>query len=190
MGVPIASLLKELSGGDLRSSGRANHIVARVAREPALFRRLFRGLSSLDRIVGMRAADAIEKITVDRPELLLPYKRDLLELAASSGEKEFRWHMALLLPRLKLRVSERAAAMDILHEYLGDGSSIVRTCAMQGLADFACQDVSLIPRVRPLMERLTAIGTAAMRARGRKILKQLNDAGARPHDTCCVYNEL
>jgi hypothetical protein len=107
MGVPIASLLKELSGGDLRSSGRANHIVARVAREPALFRQLFRGLSSRDRIVRMRAADAIEKITVDRPELLLPYKRDLLELAASSGEKEFRWHMALLLPRLKLRVSGR-----------------------------------------------------------------------------------
>lgn len=121
----------------------------------------------------MRAADAIEKITVDRLELLLPYKRELLGLAASSREKEFRWHMALLLPRLKLRGSERLAAMDILHEYLGDGSSIVRTCAMQGLADLARLDPSLIPRIRPLIEKLTAIGTAAMRARGRKILKQL-----------------
>ena len=121
----------------------------------------------------MRTADAIEKITVDRPELLVPYKYELLELAASSGEKEFRWHMALLLPRLKLRGSERLAAMDILHEYLGDGSSIVRTCAMQGLADLARLDPSLIPRIRPLIEKLTAIGTAAMRARGRKILKQL-----------------
>lgn len=171
--VPLQSLLKTLSGGDLRSIGRSNEIVARVIAKPSLFRQLIRGLASSDRIVRMRAADAIEKITVSRPELLRPHKRKLLELAARAEEKEFRWHMALLLPRLSLLPSERMAAVDILHEYLRDRSSIIRTFAMQSLADFARDDKNLMSRVLPLIEELTENGTPAMRARGRKLLKQL-----------------
>ena len=171
--VPWQSLLKTLSGGDLRSIGRSNEVVARVIARPSLFRQLIQGLTSRDRIVRMRAADAIDKISLSRPELLAPHKRKLLELAARAEEKEFRWHMALLLPRLSLRPSERMAVVDILHEYLRDRSSIVRTFAMQSLADLAREDRNLMSRVLPLIEELTENGTPAMRARGRKLLKQL-----------------
>jgi hypothetical protein len=122
----------------------------------------------------MRAADAIEKITLDRPELLRPYARDLLALAAGAEEKEFRWHMALLLPRLDWKGRERAAAVDTLYEYLRDRSSIVKTFAIEGLADLAHKDRNLLSRLLPLIEKLTSDGTPAMRARGRKILKKLS----------------
>jgi hypothetical protein len=164
---------KGLAGGDLRSIGRSNEVVKRVLRGPRLFGLLFRQLASPDRVVRMRVADAVEKITVDRPQLLGPYKRRILALAARAEDKEFRWHMALLMARLDLRPPERAAALDILHDYLRDPSSIVKTCAMQGLADLSRDDRRLRAQVLPLVRELTRTGTPAMRARGLKLLKQL-----------------
>jgi hypothetical protein len=168
------SMLKKLSGGDRRSIGRSNEIVAEVLARPGHFRHVFAGLSSDDPVVRMRAADAVEKITVRRPELLQPFKKKLLAVAGSTGQQEVRWHAALMIPRLKLTARERAVAADIFFDYLRDRSSIVKTWAMQALFDLACNDSSLLAKILPLVEELTEIGTPAMRARGRKILQHLN----------------
>ena len=69
--------------------------------------------------------------------------------------------------------------MDIVFDYLRDRSSIVKTFAMQALADLASQDASLRAQILPLLEELTAIGTPAMRARGRKLLQHLNRPRAK-----------
>ena len=87
--------------------------------------------------------------------------------------------MAPLFSRMDLGAKERAVAVDILFDYLRDKSSIVRTFAMQGLAELAVRDVSLKAKVLPLLEELTEIGTPAMRARGRKLLALLNRQPAR-----------
>lgn len=169
----IHTILKKLAGGDRRSLGRANEVVEGVLARPPDFRVLFQGLSLVDAVVRMRAADAMEKVTRKRPELLLPYAKKLLSIAAGEEQIEVRWHMALMLPRLRLSRGERDAAVDILHDYLKDSSSIVKTFAMQGLADFALRDSGLLRRVLPMIEELTQIGTPAMRARGRKLLTAL-----------------
>jgi hypothetical protein len=44
---------------------------------------------------------------------------------------------------------------------------------MQALADLAATDPRLKSQIKPLLEELTQIGTPAMRARGRKILRNL-----------------
>ncbi|HYL46532.1 MAG TPA: hypothetical protein VEU52_05870 [Candidatus Limnocylindrales bacterium] len=137
---------------------------------------------STDRLVRLRAADAIEKITVKNPTLLQPYKRQLLEVAGRTDEKEVRWHMAQILPRLEFSARHRAAAMDILFEYLRDTSSIVKTFAMQAIADLAAEDKVLAAKVLPMIQELNEIGTPAMRARGRKILRHLNPLRAKAYD--------
>jgi len=172
-------ILKRLSGGDRRSIGRSNEIVAEVLAHPGHFRRVFAGLSSDDAIIRMRAADAVEKITAQRPELLQPFKKKLLAAAGSTDQQEVRWHAALMIPRLELTPKERAVAVDILFDYLRDRSSIVKTFAMQGLADLASKDSSLHGKILPLLEELTEIGTPAMRARGRKLLQHLNRQRAK-----------
>jgi hypothetical protein len=166
-------ILAKLAGGDRRSIGRSSEVAARVLARPALFRPLFDGLSSDDLVMRMRSADAIEKITLERPDLLRPFRKKLFEIAGSSDQQEVRWHVAMMLPRLKLNPRERALALDILFDYLRDRSSIVKTFAMQALADLATQDVALQSKILPLLEELTEVGTPAMRARGRKILQRL-----------------
>jgi hypothetical protein len=49
----------------------------------------------------------------------------------------------------------------------------VKTFAMQALASLATPDPNLKSQIRPLLEELTQIGTPAMRARGRKLLRNL-----------------
>jgi hypothetical protein len=51
-----------LTGGDLRSIGRSNEIVSSIKNQKE-FDILFELLFSSDRILVMRAADAIEKVT-------------------------------------------------------------------------------------------------------------------------------
>src|SRR5271170_7344792 len=131
------STLKKLSGGDRRSIGRSNEVAAQVLAHPANFPHLVKGLAADDPVLRMRAADAIEKISAQRPELLRPYKRKLLAIAGSTNQQEIRWHAALIIPRLKLTPKERAAALDILFDYLRDKSSIVKTFAMQAIWDLA-----------------------------------------------------
>jgi hypothetical protein len=118
----------------------------------------------------MRAADAVEKVTRVKPELLLPHKKELLGLLALEEQQEVRWHLAVMAPRMKLNAKERQVVVESLQRYLQDRSSIVRTFALQGLADLARMDASLRDGVVEILRTATRNGTAAMKARSRKLL--------------------
>lgn len=167
------NLLAQLEGGDRRSLGRADEIADTVSKKPRLFRALFKGLWSADALVRMRAADAAEKVTRTKRELLQPYKKELLGLLAEEHQQEVRWHLAVMVPRLTLTQKELEVAAASLHAYLQDPSSIVRTFALQGLADLAEGDRSLRPAVVELLRASTRSGTAAMKARSRKLLERM-----------------
>ena len=125
---------KELDGDDLRSIGNANKIVSLV-RDQSSFDQLFRLLFHAKRQIVMRAADAIEKITIQHPEYLTPYKKELFEISLHDNKIELKWHLAQLLPRLELSKPERRKAWEILFEWASNKneSKIVRVNALQGL---------------------------------------------------------
>jgi hypothetical protein len=126
-----------------------------------------------DPVVRMRAADAAEKASARHKALLAPHKPELLGLLCEATQQELRWHLAQMVPRLELTAEERRRAMSALRLYLRDRSSIVKTCAMQALADFTGQDPALQSEVLELLRKLTETGTPAMRARGRKLLRRM-----------------
>lgn len=167
-------LLQALSGGDRRSVGEANRAVAAILENPALIEVLFQGLESTDPVLRMRCADAIEKVTRRRPELLSPFKPTILLQLSQIEQREVRWHVAPLLARLSLTADEELTVVELLLAYTHDRSSIVKTMSMQALADLARRNPRLLPKVAKQIEELTAIGTPAMRARGRRLLKSLN----------------
>jgi hypothetical protein len=175
--VDRADVLHRLEGGDRRSIGSVEQVVADVLDDPALFGALFQGMLDDDPIIRMRCADAVEKITAVHPEYLQPSKKELLQRVARSEQQEVRWHVAQMVPRLDLNTKERRAVVSILLGYLEDRSKIVKTCAMQALADLAEADPDLWAQVIPLLEDLTETGSPAMASRGRKLLKRLRPSG-------------
>lgn len=170
------SIVAMLSGGDRRSLGRANEAAALATKRRAVFAQLMKAIWHEDPIVRMRAADAAEKVSREHPDWLAPYKAELLGLLNEETQQEVRWHLLQMLTRLPLTREECRAAIAIVQTYLEDRGSIVKTFAMQTLADLAMQDASLRPDVLNTIRELTKKGTPAMRARGRHLLKRLESA--------------
>jgi len=168
-------ILLRLAGGDRRTTGRSDEVERMVSRNGELFPRLIAGLWSADPLVRMRAADVAEKVTRSNREVLRPYKKALLDLMVEVKEKEVRWHVAVMVPRLLLNAKERKLVVSVLNDYLEDDSSIVKTFALQGLADLTRDDPSLRPRVMELLREAARNGTAAMKARSRKLLLHLEE---------------
>ncbi|MGZ3751333.1 MAG: hypothetical protein ACXVB0_07670 [Mucilaginibacter sp.] len=123
-----------LSGGDLRSIGQSNSVVLKIKNQEN-FDELFKLLFFNDRLVIMRAADAIEKISIKAPHYLAKHKNELIELCYTVCPKELKWHLALLIPRVDLNTEELNSANDILMKWATDKteSRIVRVNSIQGL---------------------------------------------------------
>jgi hypothetical protein len=164
------------AGRHCLSSGRTAEVIDLVRAHPRKAAQLLECLWDEDPGVAMRAADALEKLSRNHPSLLSSRKAPLLGLLAQATENKLRWSLALTIPRLKLTIPECSRVSDTLQSWLEDASSIVKTCALQGLADLTSQDPSLQPVVLDLLRIHSRSGTPAMRARGRMLLRQLEDS--------------
>jgi hypothetical protein len=169
----MANILSRLRGGDRRSIGKVNEVVAAVRKKPDLFKDLVNGLFDENPVVRMRAADAMEKISLDNPQSLQPFKTELIRLAQQTQQQELRWHTAQMIPRLKLTPKEAATVTDILFDYLNDKSKIVVTFAIQALSDLALTKGDASARVIRAIEKLTRTGSPAIQSRGKKLLPKL-----------------
>ena len=167
------AIIRKLAVGDRRQKGASEAVVAQVLREPRQFRRLLAGLRETEPAVRMRVADAVEKISRARPELLWPFKREFIGSFAKIEQKEVRWHLAQIFPRLPLTPRERARVFEILVGWLADDSRIVKTFAMQGLADIAESDGRYRVRASRIVQRLAAGGIPAVCSRAKKLLPRL-----------------
>ena len=169
---PIRAMLSE--GRGRISVGRAEEVAALVLAQPEKFSRLMECLWDRDPGVVNRAAHALERVTRDAMPVFGPildsWKTSLLGLLPQATENKLRWHLA--------QECRRTAAA--LRSWLQDGSSIVKTMAMQGLVDLTHQDASLLPEVLDLLRILSRSGTPAMRARGRLLLIKLEAAQDTP----------
>ncbi len=178
------NILEKLTGGDRRSIGRSNEVVADVLKTPALFNEVFNGMFSNDPIIRMRSADAIEKITAGHPKYLQPYKLKLIYDVARIDQQEVRWHVAQMIPRLDLTQKEIDHVVQILICDLQNKSSIVRTFGMQALSDLAEKHPSLRPQVLELLKELTRTGSPAMKSRGLKLLRKLQATEYGRQESC------
>jgi hypothetical protein len=107
----------------------------------------------------------VEKTSALHPEYLAPHRATLIDCVARLDQKEVRWHAAQMLSRVEWNETELQQVIDILTGYLNDRSSIVKTFAMQALADLAQQHSALRPAFMVHLQELTATGTLAMKAR-------------------------
>ncbi len=140
----MVSFEKILSGGDLRSIGKSDSVVLKIQNQND-FDELFKCMFHKDRIVVMRAADTIEKITINNPTYLTKHKKKILELCNTAIDKELKWHLALLIPRLHLDRMELGKTWNTLTHWAEDKreSRIVRVNSIQGLFELSKQEKSL-----------------------------------------------
>ncbi|HEY1986310.1 MAG TPA: hypothetical protein VGG85_12915 [Terracidiphilus sp.] len=165
------------AGRHALSMGRVPEIAELVRSQPKRVGRLMELLWDDDGGVANRAADVMERISRDpSPALwrrLVAFKEALLGLLTEARFIKVRWNLALLIARFPLTVGEARRAAAALETYLDDRSSIVKTAALQGLADLTRHDSASLPSVLDILRIQGRSGTPAMRARSRHLLKRL-----------------
>ena len=161
---------KILAGGDLRSIGKSDSVVFKVNNQKD-FDELFTCLFHADRLVVMRAADTIEKITLSNPQYLKKHNPAIIKLANTSTNKELIWHLALLIPRLPLKGGEFSNAWSLLTRWARnkENSRIVRVNAMQGLFEMLKQKNEWEHEFYQLLTDLEKENIPSINARIRKI---------------------
>lgn len=134
-----------------------------------------------DPVLRMRAADAVEKASRERPELLAPFKAKLLREVAEVEQQEVRWHLAQILPRLQLDAEEWAIALAFLEDCLQHQSRIVQVNALQAMFDLAHTAPSgeelgtVRAKLAWKLDELLETGSPAVKARARRLKKQLEN---------------
>lgn len=157
----------------MRSIGKANQVTEAV-RTQAEFDELFYALHSDERIVTMRAADAIEKITQSRPEFLTGHKKELLNFLGSEMNIELKWHLALLMPRLSWEKTELAVVWSALKTWAADKteSKIVRANSIQALCELSERNVEHRQEFETILHKIGEENVPSLNARIRQFRKK------------------
>ncbi len=170
----MPKILKKLSGGDLRSIGRADEVAQDIIKKPELFEEVFEGLKQNDPRIRMRTADAIQKVSEKHPEYLEPYKSRLINEISKIEQPEVQWHLAQMFSCLRLTAAERLTVFTILENYIKNtDSAIVKVNSLQILADLANQESQLKNRAIAIIEAEIKKGSPAVFSRGKKLLSLL-----------------
>lgn len=163
-------LRKNLTGGDRRSIGRADAVAVRAANDPGLCAALVDLLSDRDSRVAMRAADALEKATRKRPDLLAPSKAVIVALLPHTGQAEVLWHLLQMLPRLPLTQEERHVLAPKVRASLSHPSCIVQAEAITSLSHLLDAEPALQEAWLQDLEGLARAGPPSVRVRARRCL--------------------
>lgn len=160
-----------LSGGDPRTLGRVDEAITLVIDDDTRLEELFGCLFHEDPIVRMRAADGLEKVAAQQPELLEPYVDRLLTEVPEIDQPSVQWHLAQILEEVMLSDEQRRHAVAVLKRVLGSSEDwIVLTATMQTLAGFAVGDEALRAWLIPVLaSRLTDSRKAVAKRAGRML---------------------
>ena len=171
----MTQILGWLSGGDLRSDGMANEAAEFVLKNPEIFDELFEGLSVSDDVVRGRAADALEKVSRRRPDLLVEHLPALIEVAEADHVPMVKMHLAMIFGQLAMYKERRGELIAILLALLDNRSVFTRSWAVASLCILARMYPEESPRILESIEPIQRDPSIAMRTRARKAIEILTD---------------
>jgi hypothetical protein len=163
-------LTQLLMGNDRR---RLNNL--KIVLESVTDQKHFDGLFALifhhERTLVMRAADAVEKITVKKPQYLKPHKLQLLSMLKNADHIELRWHLAQLVSRLDLSSSELSDTIHILQYWVlnRNESKIVRVNALQAVFDISRKHPEFTAAFERIANSIKSEPIPSLQARLRKL---------------------
>ena len=167
-----SSLEHMLCGGDRRSIGAADEAARCLLSRKWSADEFLSLIEHASPVVRMRAADALEKATRESPALIADKHHRLLALLDSDQPKEITWHLLQMAPRLVWKVHYRKVLLSKIEHAFADPSAIVRTSALQALADLSSQGRIFDSAFRRRLAAAMTSKSPALRARARKLQKQ------------------
>lgn len=173
------NLLKKLSGGDLRSDGRANEVAEEIIKNLQLIDKLFRWLNESDDVIRARTTHALEKISRTNPELLLEIIPLLIKLACEVEVPMVKWHLAMIFGNIPNSQKNLDEITSILIYLLKDKSAFVKSWSISSLAIQGRKNQNKRRKIIASITPLTNYKNASIISRARKALKILENESER-----------
>ncbi len=126
-------IIEWLSIGDLRSDGQANEVAAMALAQPIIFPDLLEGLTDKNDVVRGHAADALEKVSREMPELFIPELARLIQVVRTEAVPMVRWHLAMIFGNLAHDHILTDPVIPTLLDMLGDESAFVKSWCISSL---------------------------------------------------------
>ncbi len=163
--------IMNLLGDDGRRSVRyVDQTVKRLGERPDFVPVVIGCMLNSHRGLAMRAADAAEKFSRRHVESLQPYVEDLVKIAITQTQREVRWHLAQLLPRLKLSYEQAKSLLDIWNnDFYNSPSRLVRVASLQAVHDIAKNYPSARKKFEQMLDFALERGGASVKARARQL---------------------
>ena len=169
------TLLERFTSGDLRSDIMASEVAAEVINDLSLLPDLTAGLNEKDPVVRARTADALEKVTRQRPGVIKDKLPTLVRMALTDPVPMVRWHMAMIFSNLDLEHDEKVWIVDTLIQMLGDISEFVKNWTISSLCILGRQLPELREKILDNVKYLEDDDSMAVRSRVQHALACLED---------------
>lgn len=167
-------LIDLLAEGDKRTVNHVTEAVQWLESSPNLISAAIELLRNESEAIAMRAADCLEKFSRRNSFQLNSYKYDLVDVLVNVKQKEVRWHLAQILPRLKLSSSDLKKISKIwIHDYYNSPSSIVRAESLQALYEIRTSYPIIMSDFKKALTHGIDNGTPAVKARASLIFRDL-----------------
>lgn len=168
------NIIEKLQTGDMRMNKASKEVAAEVLSDLSKFDELFEAILNDDPGVRMRAADAAEMVSAKHPEVLQPHRKVLLEGLTQINQQEVQWHVAQMIPRLKLSEDEIERMLQIFFKWIDESkSNIVKVFSMQACFDMISQNPSIKPRVKAKIEEMSVLDISSIHSRAKKLLSEI-----------------
>jgi len=162
-----------LGGKDLRSIAGVAELIPLIKTQ-ADFDALFSLMLTDDRLLVMRSADAIEKITREYPDYLDAHVSSLLNVLVTARDIELKWHVAVLVTRVHLNHADLTRVWRILTAWAQSESEskIVRVNALQALFDLSAEHPEMRNACQQIFQVVKQEGVPSINARIRKLYRR------------------
>ena len=143
-----------LAVGDLRSDGLAAEVASLVLARPQLLVDLLEVLSDANPAARGHAADALGRVSRERPDQVEKHLSQLLLIAGADEVAMVRWHLAMIFANVTRSAATARRTTPALLAALDDPSAFVRAWAVSGLCQvgrkFAGCAAEILAALRPL----------------------------------------
>ena len=172
-------VLTWLSGGDLRSDGMANEVASFVLDHPNAFEDLYSGLYEVKDVVRGRTADALEKVSRRRPDLLEVHFPEMVILAGTEHVPLVKMHLAMIFGHLAVYPELIGQLLSPLKDLLDDDSVFTRSWAIASLCIIGRKYPQECQPIINLLVPLQGDKSIAIRSKVRNGLRLLTDPNAK-----------
>ncbi len=162
-------IISLISGGDLRQTRGVNILISLISNQKD-FDDLFEIIGE-DRLINMRIADALEKLSRNNPQWLNTHKLKILRLLSTYQEKEFLWHLVQMCTWVKWSKTEIKIVTTLLSNFLTykNQSRIVRVSSLQALFELSMESSYIKSKLHLLANEILHENVPSLNARLKKL---------------------